>query len=160
MICRILIALLFAIGIGACGSAPPANERAPLPYDSLLVGQWQQVGMEVVITSMDGLDSSYSISVPPEKWEEQMNIRPIFTEYFPDHRYRTEFRDLRDSLTRVSRGIWNIFGDTLLLIEPDATYQYRMERHPAGLKLFTFLDWDGDGVEDDEYTGIQKKLPK
>lgn len=110
--------------------------------------------MEVIILSFEGLDSSYSIVVKEEEWEEKLHMRPIFTEFFPDHKYRMEYRDLADSLTQVNRGIWNVFGDTLMLIEPRATYQYRLESHPGELRFHTYLDWDGDGVEDDEYMGI------
>lgn len=114
--------------------------------------------MEVLILSLDGLDSSYSISVREQEWEAKLGMRPILTEFFPDHKYRREYRDLQDSLTQVNRGIWNLFGDTLMLIEPGATYQYKLRLEGDFLRFETYLDWDGDGVEDDEYTGMQKKI--
>lgn len=116
--------------------------------------------MEVIILSLDGRDSSYSIEVKEGEWESKIGMRPVLTEFFPDHKYRREYHDLNDSLTQLNRGIWNVFGDTLMLIEPKATYQYRLKPVDGRLLFQTWLDWDGDGVEDDEYTGIQKKIEK
>ncbi|MBR9921717.1 MAG: hypothetical protein GYB31_12835 [Bacteroidetes bacterium] len=133
---------------------PETNE---VNLDSLLPGTWENISLEVVVNSFNNTDSSYSILVPRGEWEAKLGIKPIRTTYETNNTYRSEYRDLKDSLVQTTRGIWNVFGDTLMLIESDATYEYLVRARKSAVEFTAILDWDGDGREDDLYKGIQAK---
>lgn len=140
------------------GEAPTTNSSIPL--DSFLIGNWENMSLEVVINTIDGADSSYTLLVPVGGWEEKLGIKPIKTTYESNNTYRSEYRDVSDSLVQVTRGIWNVFGDTLLLIEPNGTYEYEVRYRDSLAEFHALLDWDGDGAVDDTYRSIQKKQPE
>ena len=57
--------------------------------------------------------------------------------------------------------MWNVFNDTLMMIEPNVTYQYTISQQPNGLlKFSSIVDWDSDGVEDDDYLGVQRYISR
>ena len=153
--------LLPLLGCQQRDNASQETEKAELPpYDSLLVGAWENVSLKVTVNTIDNTDSIFTLMVPAGEWENKLGIKPIRTEYAPNNTYRSEYRNLQDSVIRITRGIWNVFSDTLLLIEPEATYQYLMRYRNDIIEFRSQLDWDGDGQDDDEYLGLQRKLKK
>ena len=147
----------------SCSSEPTADTpTAPGPsLKEAMPGVWESVSIRVNINTADNSDSTRIFEVPEENWEQMLGIKPIRTYYELDHKYRTEYRTRLDSLANMKRGMWNVFGDTLMLIEPDVTYQYIVALKPNGLAEFrSTLDWDGDGQEDDEYLGVQRFVSK
>jgi hypothetical protein len=151
------LSLFFSCNTSASSSAelPPSNE---ITLDSFLLGSWENERILIVVNTANGTDSSYTISIEQGEWEQKLKQRPILTEYKADRTYRSEYRDLNDSLFRVTRGIWNTFGDTLLLITPEATYEYQVGREKDAAIFSSLLDWDGDQIEDDEYESLQRKV--
>ena len=65
-----------------------------------------------------------------------------------------------DSIFEKRRGVWNVFGDTLLLIESESTYKYAIKMRRNHLQYQAFIDWDEDGEEDDVYSQIDEKIIK
>lgn len=126
----------------------------------LLVGNWESVSLRVDIPSANQSEADEQLLVPAGAWPEKVGMLPIRLEYLPNNTYRVEFRSLEDSVIRLDRGVWNIFGDTLMLIEADASYQYRIRIKNNHLEKKATLDWDGDGQEDDLYECIYKKVEK
>lgn len=154
------LVLIFA----ACKNESPESQETSAPSIDLkqeMPGIWESVSIRVQVNSPEDQDSSYVFEVLEENWVSTLGIKPIRTYYEVDNKYRTEYISRFDSLTNVKRGMWNTFGDTLMLIEPDASYQYTVKLMGNGLAEFkSLLDWDGDGQEDDEYTGIQRLVSK
>lgn len=144
--------------MAACQSNPSTSEvqNTPLDLKTVLPGTWETIAFQVNINTFQNTDSTFVMEVKSGEWEAKMQMRPILTEYAVDNRYYIIYNSLKDSLLRTDRGIWNVFGDTLMLISPEATYQYEVLKKDSHLELRSVLDWDGDGVEDDEYIGIQK----
>lgn len=140
-------------------SETEATEAKPA-LDSLLVGNWESVSLRVEIPSINGSEEDEQILVPAGAWVEQLGMQPIRTEYLPNNTYLVEFRNAEDSLFQTDRGLWNLFGDTLMLIEAEATYQYLIRMKGDYLEYKATLDWDGDGEEDDYYESIHKKVEK
>ena len=139
----------------------PIKENTVLDLKTALPGVWESVSVRVDINTANNTDSTDLFEVREENWEKTLGIKPIRTYYELDNKYRTEYRSRTDSLANLKRGIWNTFGDTLMLIEPDVTYQYIVSLKPNGLAEFrSTLDWDGDGQEDDEYVGVQRFVSK
>lgn len=159
---KALIYILLVSFFTACttDTAPEQSTTSKKDLKEILPGVWESVSIKVTMNTADNSDTSRLFEVPEENWERMLGIKPIRTFYEVDNKYRTEYRN-RDSITNLKRGMWNVFGDTLMLIEPDVTYQYTVKIQDSGLAEFrSILDWDGDGQEDDEYIGIQRYISK
>ncbi len=140
-------------------SNPSENSTTALAKEDL-VGTWETKYFKVMVITADGADSTYIFEVSEEYWEDRFQVKPVRTYFEPDNTYRTEYRGLNDSLVSVTRGMYNVFGDTLMLIEPEATYQYRVLLKEGQAHWRATIDWDGDGVEDDEYYSIQRRVAR
>lgn len=127
--------------------------------EEILPGTWEAVSMYVQVNTADGLpDSNFVFRINDGDWMSIFSVSPPHTFFEKDHKYRIEFRDRRDSIMSVSRGMWNVFGDTLMMIEPDQTFQYKV-RYDKGLIFFNGLrDWDEDGAEDDNFQEVRRRI--
>lgn len=123
-----------------------------------IVGNWETLSFHTSIKTANNKDSSYSIYAGKGEWEAKLGVKPFRTSFKENNTYEMEFRDLADSIMETKRGIWNVFGDSLLMIEEDGTYQYRIRGNKDYLEFKSTLDWDGDGVEDDEYMRIEQRV--
>jgi len=153
-----LSTLVFSLG---CARETKNKVDQGLDLKKELPGTWESISIKVTINSPDSIpDSTDYLIVEEENWIKVLQIKPIRTYYEIDNKYRSEYRDFRDSIFSITRGIWNVFGDTLLMITPEETYQYQVKIE-NGLGTFTsFMDWDGDGLQDDEYVGTQRFISK
>lgn len=157
---KYLATLLWSIGMLACQSkntVATENQTTKADLKTILPGSWEALSFRVQMNTFQNTDSSFILEVKAGEWENKLQMRPIQTEYSADNRYRSYSYNRSDSLIRTERGIWNVFGDTLMLISPEATYQYQVIMKSDILEFKSLLDWDGDGQEDDEYIGIQKR---
>lgn len=156
------IGLLLNIILIACQSknTSSAENQVNIDLKTDLPGTWEALAFKVNINTFQNTDSTFVMEIKTGEWEEKMQMRPIQTEYSADNRYRSTYHNLSDSLIRTERGVWNVFGDTLMLISPEATYQYEVTLQGETAQFRSLLDWDGDGQEDDEYIGIQKLIKK
>lgn len=124
-----------------------------------LPGTWEAVSVSVTVNSVNNQADSIEIfEIKESDWTSRMGVKPVKTAYQPDNKFRQSFFALNDSLVSVNRGIWNIIGDTLIMIEPNATYQYEVDLADGLATFKALLDWDGDGLEDDEYIGVHRKV--
>ena len=146
--------------LAACTPEAPeqGGKRTAINLETAMPGTWESVSLRVAINTVDGSDSSFVFEVREEEWERRLGVKPVRTYYQLDHKYRQEFTSLADSLLSTSRGMWNIFGDTLMMVEPNATYYYEVSIENGLAQFFTGLDWDGDGAEDDDYLGVHRKV--
>lgn len=142
--------------------AAPANQTesagSSVTLKAILPGKWETVSFQVTVQSFQNSDSTFVLAVEKGEWEKKLGIQPIQTAYHSDNKFLSEYKNNKDSIVNNMRGIWNAFGDTLLLITPEATYQYVAKINNDQIAFRAMLDWDGDGQEDDEYIGIQKRL--
>jgi len=158
-----LILFIAALGLISCQQEPSSNESAEptLDLDKTLPGTWELINITVKVNSFENTDSSYVEEIKEEQWEKTFFVKPVRTYYEMDNKYRRAHLNLEDDLMSESRGMWNTFNDTLMMIEPDATYQYVISKQPNGLlKFSTLLDWDSDGEKDDEYVGLQRYISR
>ena len=133
-------------------------EREVAELEKVLPGTWEAVSLYVEMPTVGGSDSSVVFEIQENQWERRYMVKPTLTYFELDKKYRQEYRGLNDSLIDQNRGIWNVFGDTLLMISPKDTNRYLLE---TGKGLATFrgtVDWDGDGEEDDTYRGVFRKV--
>jgi len=148
------LALFFVLHIMCCKQ----EEKTVADLKTHLPGEWEVESLHVQVNTADNTDSSYVFEAQRDSWVAQFQVKPFRTYYGEDNKYRIEYRTQYDSIISTSRGIWNVFGDTLWRIEPTATYQYVVKLKPGRLEYKTLVDWDGDGQEDDDYTEVQRFL--
>lgn len=125
-------------------------------YSKEIVGDWVANSIKIDIRS----DSAMQVYVAKGEFESKLNHKPMQTTFRPNNTYQINYLNLQDSIFEKRRGIWNIFGDTLLLIEGDATYKYAIKMRHNHLQYQTQLDWDNDQEMDDTYTQIDQKVIK
>ncbi len=150
--------LLSLWGCQASPSNRTESAASSAALKSVLPGTWETVSFQVTVQSFQNSDSTFVFAIGKDEWGAQLGIQPIQTAYHSDNKFLSEYKNKKDSLVNSMRGIWNTFGDTLLLITPEATYQYIVKITADQIELRAMLDWDGDGQEDDEYIGIQKRV--
>lgn len=136
------------------------NENNMAGYDlkTALKGTWQTFQINVAINTADGRDTFRTESLTQEVWEKAFNMESPVYYFQADQKFRRVHRTLNGEIFSQSRGMWNTFGDTLVLIEPDTTYQYLVRIGNGKATFRTFLDWDDDGEADDEYQGLQRQI--
>ena len=121
-------------------------------------GTWESVSMRVIVQSANATDSSQVFDVPEKDWQIKLGAR--IRRYFqPDQNtyYRSYFNSKGEKINE-ERGKWYVFGDSLMLVTPQATYNYEVTLTGTRASLFSMVDWDGDGAKDDEYTEVQRKI--
>lgn len=112
--------------------------------------------MQVELNALGG-NSDSTFSIPRGQWESTLDIKPILTTYLEDGNYSSRYTDLDGGLVRTVLGQWEIKGDSLYLTEENNTTAYFFNWKDGQGTFKAFLDWDGDGLSDDLYTGIQTK---
>lgn len=127
-----------------------------------LIGIWEQTSLRVAYNETLGIpDSVVVFEVKEENWIETLSVKPVRSYFLADSTYRQDFIDLEDNVYDTQRGLWNLIGDTLILISPTATYTYTITIAANGTSQYIgILDWDGDGMEDDEYRSTQRLLSR
>ncbi len=153
-----VLALTFS-GV-ACQQESKSSKQDPSPVElqTYLPGTWEAVSISVDIPSVDSTDYDSVFTVSEEYWVDKFRIQPVKTFFQPDKKYRQEFRNSVDSLLNEVKGIWNVFGDTLMLIEPNATNTYLVNINKGLATFNAVVDWDGDGAEDDTYKAVHRKV--
>ena len=146
---RYLTTIILICILTACNT----NERAT----GALIGSWSNIDLEVLVNQRDPVDSVYKFEVLEGDWEQTLNIKPIVTEFRRDGSYHSEYRSLQDSLIREVEGVWKMDGDTLILVEDGTATRYHMEVSGEKVIFRGWLDWDQDGMQDDLYSGRQRK---
>lgn len=153
--------LLVSVISVACqqeSNSKQTNEESSLQLRTALPGTWEAVSIRVDIPSVDSTEIDSVFVVSEEYWVQKFSIKPVLTVFQPDNKFRQEFRNSQDSLLNEVKGIWNVFGDTLMLIEPNATYTYLVNMGKGIATFNATVDWDGDGQEDDLYQGVHRKI--
>lgn len=158
----VLYSLLGSFFLLGCQSdKPPQTETKPeVDLTAELPGTWETVSIKVNINSFNNLDTNMVFEIKEEQWEPVYRVRPSRTYFELDNQYRQEFRSITDSLISVNRGVWNVFTDTLMLIEPDTTYQFVVSVDSGMARFHRLVDWDGDGEADDDYLGVHRRVSR
>ncbi|RMG85040.1 MAG: hypothetical protein D6714_06760 [Bacteroidetes bacterium] len=159
-----MLCVLFAAGCR--NEEKQIREQAKNSVDSLMsvenlkktiVGNWETVSFKVDVRTANNTDSSYSFYVGRNEWEQKLNMHPFQTFFRENNTYSMQIMSAADSLVDTRRGLWSVFGDTLMLIEADGSYQYRVRAKNKYLQFESLLDWDGDGQEDDAYMRLEAR---
>ena len=142
----------------ADNSAADEDTTETMDLTSELPGTWQTIQINVALNTADGLDTFRTESLTEDLWRSTFQMEPPIYYFEPDNKYRRVHRNLNGDVIDEGRGMWTVFGDTLNLTEPDASYQYIVRAGQGRATFRTFLDWDEDGEADDEYQALQRKI--
>lgn len=122
-----------------------------------IIGEWTNVSMRVWVRTYNNSDTSFIVDITEENWEMKMNVKPIVTTIYDDGTYISEFRNSFDSLIYKPEGTWLIDGDTLIMEDHQDIYKYQIFIDGDRAEFNSHVDWDKDGMADDEYFGVQRK---
>lgn len=152
--------LVFVLFMSACTEQIELRKNKELSEQ--LLGEWSTVALKLTMHSYNNRDTLYVFEVKEEEWEQKMNILPIRTTYKADGTYASEHRSLQDKIIYTPAGTWFVLGDTLVVRdtfpEPGLAYKYKITLKSDSLILTGLEDCDRDGVADDDYYGLQRKL--
>ncbi|NUO00396.1 MAG: hypothetical protein HUU01_07235 [Saprospiraceae bacterium] len=140
-----MLTSMFALLTNCSGSNGPESGAPPAALAEKLPGKWRATNITIQVA--DSLAAVQNLAIDAATLSE----KPILWEFEAGNRYRATANGTQ------SRGIWNVFSDTLMLIEPQATYQYFVSFSGEDAFFRALLDWDGDGQEDDHYVGQFKR---
>jgi hypothetical protein len=145
-----------AVVIVEADSLVEENYLSQLEQD--LIGVWVNESMRVWVRSYNHSDTSFIVDINEENWDLKMTIKPITTTINADGTYSSEFRNSFDSLIYIPEGTWLLDGDSLIMEDRQDTYKYQVFVDGNRAEFRSIVDWDGDGVVDDEYFGVQRKI--
>ena len=126
-----------------------------------LVGEWRNTYLKVTMPGHKNTDTTSVLEVTEATWQEQLKIQPIRTFFRSDGTFNSEHRNLNDSIVYNPAGKWFVRDNTLHMTDtfpkPGVTYKFKVDINDRIAEFRGLLDWDGDGKEDDEYIGRQRK---
>ena len=106
-------------------------------------------------------DTSKTLEVDEQSWEQRLNGRTISTFFRQDGTYNSIHRDLKDSIVYNPAGLWRVAGDSLFMTDTfpqrGLTYKYKFAIENNIAEFWGIEDFDQDGKEDDQYYGRQRK---
>jgi hypothetical protein len=154
---RLFILLLPAL-LCACKPSTGSPTQVKANLSKTLPGHWRSEYLRIRVNSYAGRDSSFQVEADQNRQSEL-----LFEAEFSTEQRRFYFRYPQKSQLN-ERGFWNTFGDTLLLVQPGLSAQYKVLLEKNRAQLSSLLDWDHDGSEDDEFYAILtfwgKRKPK
>lgn len=159
---KYLIFLPALLLLAACKRESAGPEKpAPADLKKELPGTWEIIHLKVDVNTFDNdPDSSFVFEVREENWEKWTQVKPARTFFEAGNQYHRVFRTLKGDTMGVTRGMWNVFGDTLMLIEPDTSYSFIVSIANGLSEYHRRVDWDRDGQEDDEYLEIHRRISR
>jgi hypothetical protein len=147
-----------------CLVALVAFTQTPVPPNGKLAqqltGEWRNQYLKIKIRNAK-TGSVTIVEADSSNWEARLQIKPIRTHFIQDGTYRSEYRNLQDSVVRKASGLWAIKGDTLIMTQTKPSPGVLKLHVQIDKQLATFhgmIDFDGEGKLNDEYFGVQKKF--
>ena len=124
-----------------------------------LIGEWRNVYVKIIIHNK--AKPTVTMEADSTNWETRLGIKPIRTHFMEDGSYYSEYRTTNDSLVRRPAGTWSIKGDSLAMAQltPDkSTLTVHVKINGDHATFHGMIDFDGEGIANDEYFGVQKKF--
>ena len=137
-----------------------ASKNRQGSLSSQLIGEWRNVYVKIIIHNKTKAGAT-TVEADSTNWEARLGIKPIRTQFMEDGTYYSEYRNKKDSLVRRPSGTWSITGDSLTMtqLKPDKSLLKVHVKIDNNHATFSgLIDFDGEGVWNDEYFGIQRKF--
>ncbi|MBP6721228.1 MAG: hypothetical protein KA239_02835 [Bacteroidia bacterium] len=116
--------------------------------------------MEVEIVSKDKIGGDDHLHYESKELAAQQGRKPAMTIYNADGSYREEIFSISDSLVQSKAGFWHFYQDSLFMrldVTGSPKIAFQAAKQGNGLKLYSRIDWDGDGAKDDQMTVSLKR---
>lgn len=150
--------LLLIAGFMVCFIAITAFSKINRPAKPL-IGEWRNVYVKVIMHNK--AKPAVTMEADSTNWEARLGIKPIRTHFMEDGTYYSEYRNTKDSLVRRPAGTWSLNGDSLTMaqVTPDkSTLKVQVKINGDHATFHGMIDFDGEGIANDEYFGVQKKF--
>jgi hypothetical protein len=155
LICAFLLA-----GCGQENAATTATPPVPAIAEALL-GTWETVEVETTSNSYYGQDTTVYQKIMEADWKNTYGIKPARTVYSADGKLVRTYYNLAGEITDLTHGLWKAQGtDSLFIIEPNVTMQYKYELDGSRMILTGLVDWDFDGEQDDNYRAVLRLVAR
>lgn len=142
------IVVLFA----ACVTLPKPS------FKEELTGTWTTDKIRVKINTIRNTDKDSVVIVASKDFMEHLGIYANVGHYHTDGTFEDIYYARADSALMTTSGTWSTIGtDSMKIVTTKpitrtSIYKVKVKKDRG---IFTGLvDWDGDGKEDDEFTGI------
>ncbi len=159
---RYLLAAGLSIALLTCTDSatttPPAAEAENL--NDALLGTWETIEIRVTSPTYQGGDTTVNDHIREADWGQIYGVRPARTRYTADGKLQRTHRLVNGQVANVTHGLWKPEGDSLFVIEPNITYRYGYELENDRLTLHGLVDYDLDGVADDDYTSVLRLVSR
>ncbi|HEY0244134.1 MAG TPA: hypothetical protein VGC01_01110 [Mucilaginibacter sp.] len=140
-----------------------AFSKADKPSGNLaeqLIGEWRNVYLKIIIHNKS--KPQEIVQADSTNWETRLGIKPIRTYFLENGTYYSEYRNLKDSVVRKASGTWSLKkGDSIIMtqLSPDkSVLKLKMQIINDHATFTGLIDFDGEGIDNDEYFGIHKKF--
>ncbi len=158
-----ILYIVLILVLGACNKGKGEEETKVAEKQTLnrsaFYGVWQAVSLKVTTNGTSEIaDSMEVFEVNEQQWEKLLSVKPVLTYFYPDSTYKQEFRNTNGEVYDTIKGLWNVVNERLLLLTPQAIYQYNISLKNGISEYNTVLDWDSDGIEDDLYFSTQRLI--
>ncbi|MEM9930114.1 MAG: hypothetical protein AAF840_09870 [Bacteroidota bacterium] len=156
----IALCCLLICSFMSCETKEPPPPPAP-SFSELILGTWETIEVEAKAPTYQGLDTTVHHLIREADWGRLYGVRPSRTVYTDDGKLKRTYYSSAGAVTDVTNGLWREQGqDSLLVIEPNTTLNYRYQLEGGRLTLSGIIDWDYDGEKDDEYRAVLRLVSK
>ncbi len=155
--------MVLSIWLVSCKGSPKTNS-SPSPKVDMLVGTWESLSLTIRINSAYGIaDSQMLIEAREDNWVEVMGILPVQTTFNRDYTYSAVYLEVDSSLRSRSSGYFEFIGlDTLVIhkMKPNVeTIRHAwVQKNDSVYGFSGLVDFDQDGVVDDELFALNKRI--
>ena len=150
------------LGLAVCVLALTSFARvSPIDLAKDLVGEWRNVYVKIIVHHQGS--PNITMEADSTNWDSRMRIKPIRTHFKEDGTFYSEYFNLKDSLVRKTSGNWTVNDDLLTMTQilPEKSVLKLHVKISVDHAIFIgVIDFDGEGIENDEYFGIQRKFSK
>ena len=151
-----LLPICLLLGLMSCAKENSTKENEGFSYqplDSLLIGDWKALEIELEYSSVANIpDSNLLVDMLADTSFKASHI----VTYHDNDTYSLLF----DGSEEPMMGVWNVIGDTALVrMEDNAIYEYSIVRESKDIVyLESIEDLDGDQEADDVYRARYQKI--
>lgn len=146
-----IIAVLF---LASC-----ASSKALLT--ETLTGSWQAEKIRIKMNGVRGTEKDSVVIMEQSDFKEIMGFDGNYAKYKENGDYTMIYTGISDTVTLKITGKWHIEGDSLIIdqITPqERTMTYELKSKKGKAIMNGLIDFDNDGIEDDELTIVATKM--
>ena len=124
-------------------------------------GTWKSGELRIEINSKDGGTENETLIVGADEYQEKLSIKTNMGEYKSAGTYIEYYIDAKDSIIAQPAGRWELKGDSMIIHQetPNVSRRpYHVVKEGDEATFTGYVDWDGDGADDDYFVGKSTKI--